>query len=262
MFWYIGSIIAIIPSMAFKNEIGEQGRALFKWRGYLPFVIAPILLGAYFSSEIESMLSGAMRNGLFQAIALTTSLIGLCMRAIVVAHVPKGTSGRTTKGQIADSLNTTGMYSVVRHPLYLANFLIFLGIVLFVGHFWSLLVSLLLFLVYYERIIAAEEEFLIYQFGGDFLKWAQDTPAFIPRFRSYKKAALPFSFKSMLRREYTTVLAVVLCFFILKVIENYTTRQTLGVDAFWAGLMGFAVAQYFLLRSLKKMTTVLDVPGR
>ncbi len=248
--------------MAFKNEIGEQGREIFKWRGYLPFVIAPIVLAAYFSAEIDSLFASAARSALYQAVALGTSFTGLCVRAFVAAHVPKGTSGRTTRGQIADSLNTTGMYSVARHPLYLGNFFIFLGIVLFVGHFWLLLVSLLLFLVYYERIIAAEEEYLIYQFGGDFLKWAQDTPAFVPRLRSYKKAALPFSSKSMLRREYTTVLAVVLCFFILEVTGNYIASKTLGVDAFWAGLMGFAVAQYFLLRSLKKMTTVLDVPGR
>ncbi len=248
--------------MAFKNEIGEQGRRLFKWRGYLPFLIAPLVLSAYFSSEIDSLFADAARSGIFQAMALGTSFIGLCIRAFAVGFVPKGTSGRTTKGQIADSLNTTGMYSVVRHPLYLGNFFVFLGIVLIVGHFWMLLVSLLLFLVYYERIIAAEEEYLIYQFGGDFLKWAQDTPAFIPRFRSYKKAALPFSLRSALRREYTTFLVVVLCFFVIEVAGNYIIERKVAIDMFWGGLTAFAFAQYIILRTIKKVTTFLDVPGR
>ncbi len=142
------------------------------------------------------------------------------------------------------------------------EFFVFLGIILFVGHFWLLLVSLLLFLLYYERIIAAEEEYLIYQFGGDFLKWAQDTPAFIPSPGSYVSAALPFSLRSSLRREYTTFMVVVLCFFVIHVVGNYIVHQKVAIDIFWGGLMAFAFAQYLILRTIKKMTSLLDVPGR
>ncbi|MGB8874133.1 MAG: hypothetical protein WCC75_12145, partial [Desulfobaccales bacterium] len=41
---------------------------------------------------------------------------------------PRGTSGRNTQGQVAETLNTTGIYSLVRNPLYLGNFLIWLGL--------------------------------------------------------------------------------------------------------------------------------------
>ena len=34
----------------------------------------------------------------------------------------KNTSGRNTHDQVADSLNTSGIYSIVRHPLYVGNF--------------------------------------------------------------------------------------------------------------------------------------------
>ncbi|MGC9453013.1 MAG: methyltransferase family protein, partial [Oceanipulchritudo sp.] len=51
-----------------------------------------------------------------------------------------GTSGRNTKQQVAYSLNTTGFYSVVRNPLYLGNFFMYLGIALFTHHWWLVLV--------------------------------------------------------------------------------------------------------------------------
>ncbi len=58
---------------------------------------------------------------------MVISFFGLALRVIVVGHAPYGTSGRNTREQVADTLNTTGMYSIVRHPLYLANYLIILG---------------------------------------------------------------------------------------------------------------------------------------
>jgi len=73
--------------------------------------------------------------------------------------VPKNTSGRTNS-LIAERLNTTGMYSIVRHPLYLGNFLIVFGIVLFIQVLWFGIIVLAGYWFYYERIIFAEEEFL------------------------------------------------------------------------------------------------------
>lgn len=45
-----------------------------------------------------------------------------------IGQVPKGTSGRNTSQQVADTLSTDGVYSVVRHPLYLGNFLMCMGV--------------------------------------------------------------------------------------------------------------------------------------
>lgn len=56
--------------------------------------------------------------------------------------------------------NTTGMYSIVRHPLYLGNFFVGFGIVLICSSVWLAVVFCLLFVVYYERLMFAEEEFL------------------------------------------------------------------------------------------------------
>ena len=99
------------------------------------------------------------------------------------------TSGRNTEGQVADSLNTTGMYSIVRNPLYLGNFLMILGVVLFLRIWWIPALYATLFALYYERIIFAEEMFLRDKFGQDYLAWASKTPAFFPKFALWKPTA-------------------------------------------------------------------------
>lgn len=52
------------------------------------------------------------------------------------------------------------MYSIVRNPLYLGNFLMVLRVVLVLRVWWLSLLYLLVFTIYYERIIFAEEMFL------------------------------------------------------------------------------------------------------
>ena len=95
--------------------------------------------------------------------------------------MPKDTSRRNTGRPQAETLNTTGLYSVVRHPLYLGNYLMWLGVALFPGAWWAPVIVSLVFWLYYERIMFAEEEFLRRQFGEHYTAWAAATPAFLPR---------------------------------------------------------------------------------
>ena len=148
-----------------------------------------------------------------ETISLGVSFCGLIVRCQVVGYTPQGTSGRNTREQIAETLNTTGIYSAVRHPLYLANFLIGLGLSMFTLVWWFVVVYILAFWLYYERIMLAEERFLRERFGDEFTSWAQVTPVFVPNFSRYVRPKLSFSFRNVLRREYNTVLqiAVVAC---------------------------------------------------
>jgi len=83
--------------------------------------------------------------------------LGLFIRAYAVGHTPANTSGRNTKEQLADELNTTGIYSMVRHPLYLGNFFMWLGAAVLTKNGWFIVAFILLYWIYYERIMFAEE---------------------------------------------------------------------------------------------------------
>ncbi len=123
--------------MSLSTEMETQGQWLFRWRSYLPFVFVPCLTWEVLHSEHDS--SSWWWHQVWPMACWCVSVLGLFVRVHCVGHAAANTSGRNTRTQIADSLNVTGMYSVVRHPLYLGNFLIALGIVAHPASFWLLL---------------------------------------------------------------------------------------------------------------------------
>ena len=129
-----------------------------------------------------------------ELIFLGVSLFGQVIRILTVGFAPKNTSGRNTvNGQLADELNVTGIYSLLRHPLYLGNLFMWLGPVLFIRSIWVTVVFGLLYWLYYERIMFAEEQFLRRKFGEIYDKWSETVSSFIPYSFNYIQPKLPFS---------------------------------------------------------------------
>jgi hypothetical protein len=189
-------------------------------------------------------------------------LAGFAVRVYVAGHVLKGSSGRNTREQIADELNTTGLYSVVRHPLYVGNYLMWLGIVLLV-HQWALVaIVTLAFWLFYERVILVEEDWLREKHGESFLRWARTTPAVIPSFRNWTPPAHAFSIRSAMRREYSTVHAFVTAFVAVKIVTDWIATGRFRPDPVALGAYGATLAAYLLLRTLKRRTRVLEVAQR
>ena len=108
--------------MPLKEDFERAGNKLFRWRSYLPLLVLPLILISLLSPEIESPI-----DDFWDGVCLFISIAGLALRILTVGYAPRGTSGRNTREQKAAELNTKGMYSVVRHPIYLGNFLIWLG---------------------------------------------------------------------------------------------------------------------------------------
>ena len=152
--------------MSLKTELEQQGNWLFRWRSYLPLTM--LLLVAVAMREFAWPLGSYRLHVVWQLVCIGISFAGLVIRCAIIGYVPQGTSGRTTRRQIAESLNTTGIYSVVRHPLYLGNYIIGLGIMLVLLVWWLPVIYTLAFWLYYERIMFAEERFLLAKFGDAF----------------------------------------------------------------------------------------------
>ncbi len=246
--------------MALREEMEASGRWLFRWRSYLPLILAGLFLVALksFHYPYESHLL----DELWEMFCLGVALLGLGVRMLTLGSVPSGTSGRNTKSQVASVLNTTGMYSIVRHPLYLGNFLIWVGVSLFIRSWWFTLLVILLFWVYYERIMAAEEQFLREKFGEEFERWAGRTPAFFPDFKKWRRPEMSFSWKTVLRKEYSSFFAIIATFTFLEVMGEVFLTGGFGIDKLWVVIFSFGLVVYLVLRTMKKRTTLLNVAGR
>lgn len=251
--------------MALREELRSQGNFLFKYRSYLPlgllvFGIALKLWMVYESIGTEQFwLLKIMEN-----IGIVVSLVGLGIRSHTIGYASKNTSGRNTShGQVADSLNTTGLYSITRNPLYLGNYLMWLGIAMFTGSFWFVLVFSLIFWLYYERIIFAEEEFLRDKFGAQYLNWADKISPFIPFKLKWVKSGLPFSWKKVIKQEKNGLLALFLVFYILEFFSESVAQQKFVFEQTWLFIMTIVSGvTYVLIKLLDKNTSILDESDR
>lgn len=245
--------------MALIEEMNSQGNWLFKYRGQLPLVIVGVGLLFFITSKLETH---EPTNRFVIFIYLAISLLGQFIRIMTVGFTPKGTSGRNTQAQVAEDLNTSGIYSTCRHPLYLGNFFMWLGIVLVMQNWWFSVIFILVYWLYYERIMFAEEFYLRKKFGEKYIEWSLKTPAFIPALGKFTKSKLNFSIRNVLKREYNGFFATMLLFTLLKLIDNYLVLSDIYLEIEWIIIFCFSLILFLTLRTLKKSTKILDVDGR
>lgn len=240
---------------------------LFRWRSFAPLLLLPVLLAALPNSAALNDRLGERWEDIWDGFSLVIAYGGLLLRCVTVGFVPGGTSGRNTRDQRATVLNTTGVYATVRNPLYLGNFIAMLGVILMAKTWWLVAIFGLAYWLYIERVVAAEEAYLSEKFGGAYLAWLRRTPAFLPRPGRWRRPALPFSPRTVLRREYNGVLALAGAF----VVEEFLTDVVAGgepvsawlvSDIRWLALFAVSLAVFLVLRTLKKHTHLLDVAGR
>ncbi len=247
--------------MALIHSFEKSGNFLFRYRGQIPVILFLLAVPVIYYTDISGL--NGLTIKLITVLAIIISSSGFLIRAWTIGTTPKGTSGRNTReGQVAETLNTGGIYSLMRHPLYLGNYLMWTGIVVFTFNLWFIIIVSLLFWIYYERIMFAEERFLERKFGEKYLEWSKKVPAFLPGFSRYQKNEIPFSTKSVLRREYSGVLATVLAFTFIDHLRYYFTEGTFEIDRVSTWVLGATLLVTLLLRSLKHYTRALNEKDR
>lgn len=262
--------------MALIDSLENNGNKLFKKRGIIPFYILllalPILLfgNSSFYESISPEFGETVLKPIVLVVSLHISIIGLVIRCYAIGTTPHGTSGRNTDKQVAKQLNTKGIYSIVRHPLYLGNYLMWAGFLVFSFDILLFIIVSLVFWLYYERIMFAEERYLEKQFGNSYLDWSRKVPAFLPAFRQFEKSEIPFSLKTILRREYSGVFAMTLIYTIIDYITAFKFEALTITDRF--PFIPLRISFYVLimmlfvmltLRTMKHHTKILDrVEGR
>lgn len=251
--------------MTLQREWEVQGNFLFKHRSYLPLTVIPAALWVTYLSvySYPDMFSN-QRITLPEICCLLCCFTGLLIRVITVAFTPANTSGRNTShGQVADVLNSNGMYSMVRHPLYLGNYFMWLGIAVLTANIYFVIIFSLAYWLYYERIMYAEEQFLTRKFGQLYLDWASGTPAFLPAFKKWTRSNLTFSWKKAVSKEKNGVLAVFLLMFIWNCFTHRITTGHWMTEKSWTVIaLAVSAGYYLIIKLIDKRTSWLKEEGR
>ncbi|GAB3036904.1 lipid A Kdo2 1-phosphate O-methyltransferase [Oleiagrimonas citrea] len=250
-----------------ETRLERQGTWLFHRRSLVGVVLLPALVLAIWRPGWPA---DALAHRTLDALTLTgfcIALSGLLLRALTVSMVPADTSRRSTRQQSADKLNTRGMYSVVRHPLYVANAWTMTGFALATGSLWFMLLFQFAHALYIRRILACEDRFLSQTHGEAWRAWADRTPAFLPNPLRWRPNELRPSMRTVMRREYNSVFIVGLAFFVLQLSRGLLIDKLSALDwahhnTFWIAALAIAAAIQVTLRTLKRRTRLLHVPGR
>lgn len=154
-------------SAAEQSRSARIGAMLFRNRSWLPvlFIAVPLLV------------PGRMSTTLW-IIGATFIITGEWIRLAGVAAAGTVTRRRSRTVQ---RLVTYGIFAWVRNPLYVGNFLIWMGFTIISGVLWFLPIAIVVFAVEYSLIVRYEEGVLESIFGGEYLAYKQATPRWIPR---------------------------------------------------------------------------------
>ncbi len=132
------------------------------------------------------------------------------------------------------------------------------GILIYMGSFSAFVIISLIYWVYYERIMFAEERFLEKKFGQQYIDWSMKVPAFLPKFGSFTKSSITFSFREVLKREYSGVFSAALCFMIVDLFRQFLMTKTVSFCRISVYVTVFCLVLMLILRTLKHHTTVLE----
>lgn len=245
------------------EKLSRSGDFLFRWRSYLPLVFAPLLIWAAWDGEAIEMAWGPTAGATIEVLGIALVIAGQLMRIFTVGFVPRGTSGRNTDiGQLAETLNTSGFYSVTRNPLYVANCTMYLGIAVYTQHLLLIVAVPLVLALYYERIIMAEERFLSAKFGTSYTDWAARTPAFFPRLSGWVPTDMAFSLRTVIRREHASILGAIVMLYLLELgLHRLPLAPLDAVEASWHWIMGTALVLDIIAIAAKRAGW-LSVDGR
>jgi protein-S-isoprenylcysteine O-methyltransferase Ste14 len=245
--------------MALVHEFENSGNWLFKRRSWLPFIIITGAIILMYLGNKTTILFNARKELIF----LSVSIAGQIIRIITVGYTPRNTSGRNTvNGQIADELNVTGIYSLLRHPLYLGNFFMWLGPALFLRSWWFTIIFCLIYWLYYERIMFAEEQFLRKKFGDSYDKWSEKVRSIVPGFSNYIPSPLHFSIRNVLKREHNSFFNIFVIFTFIDLIRNYYVSERIFLNNLWLYFFASAFIIWLAIKIIHKKTRWLIVDGR
>jgi protein-S-isoprenylcysteine O-methyltransferase Ste14 len=116
-------------------------------------------------------------------VPLYIRLAVLCIMFITAIYLFRSAHVVVDREHKPDGVITSGAFKQVRHPLYLASILTYLGLAISMLSLLSLALFVGIF-IFYNYLASYEEKLLKEKFGEEYIKYKQRTGKWVPRFRA------------------------------------------------------------------------------
>jgi protein-S-isoprenylcysteine O-methyltransferase Ste14 len=158
-----------------KRNISKSGD-----KGSIWLLFVSISIGYWLSFIVAATKIGRIYHwDTFFVIGSILAIIGLIIRVTSILTLRQQFTYTVTKIQNHELIET-GLYKCIRHPGYLGQLIIFLGISTSLSNWLSILLMIVpVFLGYLNRIIV-EEKFMIEQMGQKYIDYQKRTKRLIP----------------------------------------------------------------------------------
>jgi protein-S-isoprenylcysteine O-methyltransferase Ste14 len=218
-------------------------RSVQNWIFLLPLlaIIALRLVAISSLRNPPALLPGPVGNAILNGVGLALVVLGLWLRVLARGWKVENSGGH---------LVTSGLYAYLRHPLYVASFLIGLGLCLILGDPVVLLAYVILYLAMHAWVIHGEEGWMAGQWGDEYRRYAAAVPRFLPRpaLLSHRERVRPRHLARAIAREADAICAWLCAAFLLLAREALADGpQPLAVIP-----LGLAAACLIMWPSLKR----------
>lgn len=173
LLWFFGTSITMLRG----KSVGQKDE--FKTSWYLFFntwVSACIIFAVYDYTHISRI---SPKNTIFTYFGISLITIGAFISIIAVNTLGKFYATKVVI-QEGHKLITTGIYKYIRHPIYLAVSLQYLGIPLIFSSIYGLIFILIDTIAFISLRIRIEEKMLVREFGEEYINYMKNTKKIIP----------------------------------------------------------------------------------
>lgn len=176
-FTYLYGFFEIFMSVRQRHK-----RKIVKQRDRLSIWILTIFIAIGYSlsfSFASTKIGRIYHWDIFFALGAIMAILGLIIRINSILTLKQQFTYTVTKIENHELIET-GLYKVIRHPGYLGQLIIFLGISVSLSNWISILSMILSVLIGYIYRIKTEEKFMIEQMGDKYIDYQKRTKRLIP----------------------------------------------------------------------------------
>jgi len=132
-----------------------------------PFIYAGLFILSFLIQRIRPMDASAFHTPMAIVLSVLLAGAGTVFGLVAIRQfIRAGTSVLPVKP--ASSLQTGGLYAVTRNPMYMGLLLLYAGLALRFGNWWTLVLLPLLVYIMQSYVIRREEAYLLRRFGEQY----------------------------------------------------------------------------------------------